>query len=158
MNPLLLREMQPRIMIEILAGASVSKLENKCKKLAKNARKWSPIKLMHVSSPNLPPTATTHGQTYTDLIGKKEEEGGMAKANSNVTICDTKSIPGVRKPCIEMEEEDGGQVKYNAKRTLVHHSTNSESKTFHLAMEEHNNQKQEGIDVGHKRFKTEDKL
>ena len=81
----------------------------------------------------------------------------MTKANSNATICDTKSMLGVCKP-IEMEEEDGGQAKCNAKRTLVHHSTNSDNKTFHLAMEEHNNQKQEGIDVGHKRFKTEDKL
>ena len=73
----------------------------------------------------------------------------MAKANSNVTICDTESILGVCKP-IEMEEGDGSQAKCNAKRTLVHHSTNSDNKqTFHLAMEEHNNQKQEGFDVGH---------
>ena len=119
---------------------------------------------MHVSSPNLPLTATNHGQIYTDLIGKKEGGGGelegegvMSKANYNVTICDTKSILGVRKT-IEMEEEDGGQAKCNAKRTLVHHSTKSDKKTFHLAMEKHKNQKQEGIDVGHKRFKTEDKL
>ena len=31
-------EMQPRIMIVILSGASGSKLANKCKKLAKNAK------------------------------------------------------------------------------------------------------------------------
>ena len=95
---------------------------------------------MHVSSPNLPLTATNHGQTYTDLIGKTEEEDGMAKANSNATICDTESILGVCKP-IEMEEGDGSQAKCNAKRTLVHHSTKSDNKTFLLAMEEHNNQK-----------------
>jgi len=67
------------------------------------------------------------GQTYKDLIGKNEEEDGMAKANSNVTICDTESILGVCKP-IEMEEGDGSQAKCNAKRTLVHHSTNSDNK------------------------------
>ena len=81
----------------------------------------------------------------------------MAKANSNATICDTKNILGVCKP-IEMKEDDGGQAKYNVKHTLVHHSTNSDNKTSHLAMEEHNNQKQEGIDVDHKHFKTEGKL
>ena len=80
----------------------------------------------------------------------------MTKANFNATICDTKRILGVRKPKHEMEEEDGGQAKCNTKRTSVHQSTNSDNKTFYLAMEEHNNQNQEGIGVGHKRFKTED--
>jgi len=90
--------MHPRIMIEILSGASGSKQENKRNTLAKNAKKWPPIKLMHVSSPNLPLTATNHGQTYTDLIQENEEEDGLSKAKSNAAICNTKHIIGVCKP------------------------------------------------------------
>ena len=69
---------------------------------------------MHISSPNLPLTATNHGQTYTDLIGKKEEEDGMAKGNSNATVCDTKSILGVCKPTEMEEEEEEDGVRPNA--------------------------------------------